>query len=125
MLILDTHALIWWMTDDAHLPARNRTRIADPSEDVAITTATLYECSYKYKLGKTSVDVSVELPELIRRNRFRVLDMTARVAVRAGRLSNAHRDPWDRIIAAHGIDSDSPVLTVDPSIAALGAKTLW
>jgi PIN domain nuclease of toxin-antitoxin system len=125
MLILDTHALIWWMTDDDHLPARVRHRIADATEDVALTTASLYECSYKYKLGRIPIDVSIELPDLVRKNRLRVLDMTAGVALRAGRLPNAHRDPWDRIIAAHGLEADSAILTVDNAIAALGAKTLW
>lgn len=125
MFILDTHALVWWMTDDAHLPARVRKLVADPAQDLAIATASLYECSYKYNLGKVPIDVSVELPDLVRRNRFRVLDMTWAVAVRAGRLPNVHRDPWDRIIAAHGIEAGCPILTVDEGIAALGAKTLW
>jgi PIN domain nuclease of toxin-antitoxin system len=125
MLILDTHALIWWMTDDAHLPARIRKRIADPVQDIAVATASLYECSYKHKLGKVPIDVSDELPDLMRRSRLRVLDMTWAVAVRAGRLPSVHRDPWDRIIAAHGIEADCPILTVDEGIAALGAKTVW
>lgn len=125
MLILDTHALIWWMTDDPHLPARVRKLIADPGQDVAIATASLYECSFKYMLGRIPIDVSIELPALVRRNRLRVLDMTWAVAVLAGQLPNLHRDPWDRIIAAHGLDAGCPILTVDKGIAALGAKTLW
>jgi PIN domain nuclease of toxin-antitoxin system len=123
--ILDTHALIWWLTDDAHLPARVRKLIADPAQDLGIATASLYECAYKYKFGKVPIDVSVELPDLLRRGRFRLLDMTWAVAVRAGRLPNVHRDPWDRIIAAHGIEADCAILTVDEGIAALGAKTVW
>jgi PIN domain nuclease of toxin-antitoxin system len=125
MLILDTHAFIWWMTDDVHLPARGRAMIGDPAEDVAVPSASFYEWSYKHMIGKIPIDVPPDLPELLRKSRFRILDMTAAVAVRAGRLPNTHRDPWDRIIAAHGIETASPILTADPALAALGAKTVW
>ena len=125
MLILDTHALIWWLTDAGHLSLRARAAIAEQSEDVAITSASLYECVYKHLLGRLPVDMAAELPPLLRRSRFRVLDMTANVAMRAGRLTAKHRDPWDRIIAAHGIEAGCPIVTADPAIATLGAKTLW
>lgn len=125
MIILDTHALIWWLNDDKHLSTRVRAAIADPTEDVAIASASLYECSYKYMLGRLPIDMAAELPELLRKGRLRVLDMTAGVALRAGRLPSYHRDPWDRIIAAHGIEAGCRIATADPGIAALGAATLW
>ncbi len=125
MLILDTHAFIWWMTDDANLPTRCRTMIANPAQDVGVPSVSLYEWSYKYLIGKIPIDLPPDLPDLLRRSRFQILDMTSAVAVRAGRMPNTHRDPWDRIIAAHGIEAASAILTIDPAIAALGAKTVW
>lgn len=125
MLILDTHTLIWWLADDAHLSRVARAAIADPNEDVMVASASLYECSYKYMLGRLPIDMSAELPDLLRRDRMRVLDLTASVAIRAGGLRGKHRDPWDRTIAAHGIEVGCPIVTADPAIAALGAKTLW
>ena len=113
------------MTDDHHLPPRVRSRIADPDQNCAIATASLYECAYKYMLGKISIDVSLELPGLVRKSRFQLLDMTSEVALRAGRLASVHRDPWDRIIAAHGLEAGCPIMTVDPAIARLGAATVW
>jgi PIN domain nuclease of toxin-antitoxin system len=51
-LLLDTHALVWWWTDDPRLPAPARAVIADPDNTVLVSAATAWELATKHRLGK-------------------------------------------------------------------------
>lgn len=123
--IVDTHALIWWLRDRPALSARARAAIANPQNEILVSAVSHYEIAFKAAIGKLDNDIVVALPLLLRHDRFQGLELTPDVALAAGRLPPVHRDPWDRIIAMQSMANDWPVITSDPAIAALGAKTLW
>jgi PIN domain nuclease of toxin-antitoxin system len=123
--IVDTHALIWWLNDRPVLSARARSTLANPRNEIVISAVSHYEIAFKAAIGKLDDDLVVALPLLLRQERFQGLDVTPEVALAAGRLPPIHRDPWDRIIAMQSMTNGWPVITSDPAISELGAKTVW
>ena len=56
-LLLDTHALLWWLADDDRLGTRARALIEDPANDVLVSVASLWEIVVKVRVGKLEADV--------------------------------------------------------------------
>lgn len=123
--VLDTHALIWWLRDRPALSAKARAAIANAESEILVSAVTHYEIAFKAAIGKLDDEIVVALPLLLRHERFQGFPVTPEIALAAGRLPPAHRDPWDRIIAMQSMANDWPVITADPAIAMLGAATLW
>ena len=123
-LLLDSHVLLWWLRDDRRLSRPVRRALLNPRNQVAVSAASLYELSFKRNLGKLTFDVD-EVETFLRQDRIGEVSVSTRVALQAGELGLANRDPWDRIIAAHSLVEGWIVVTGDEKIAAFGAKTLW
>ena len=56
---------------------------------------------------------------------YTLLSIDAASALRAGRLSGLHRDPFDRMIAAQAMSLDIPVITPDPLFDSFGVRRIW
>jgi PIN domain nuclease of toxin-antitoxin system len=56
---------------------------------------------------------------------YTLLSIDAETALRAGRLIGNHRDPFDRIIAAHALAMDIPVISLDPKLDQFGVRRIW
>jgi PIN domain nuclease of toxin-antitoxin system len=123
-LLLDTHALVWWNEASPSLSARARSAIEDENAELHVSAASIYEIELKIARGRLA-PWSAPTIELAQHEEFLELPILVAHAERAARLPFAHRDPWDRIIAAQAIHEGMTVLTRDPKIAALGAQTLW
>ncbi len=126
-LLLDTHALVWWWTDDPRLPAAARTVIADPAAIIHVSAASAWEITTKHRLGKwPKVEQMIaEFNALLRRSRFHALPISLEHAHRAGSLPGPHRDPFDRMLIAQSGLEALPVVTNDPVFAAYGAEVIW
>jgi len=98
-LLLDTHVLLWWLADDRKLSKNARAIIANPDNDVLVSSASLWEISIKAALRRLEVELDV-LDKAIARNGFRALPIGFRHALTAGRLPLVHRDPFDRMLVA-------------------------
>ena len=98
-LLLDTHVLLWWLADDRKLSKNARAIIANPDNEVLVSSASLWEISIKTALGQLEVEMD-DLEDAISRNGFRSLPIGFRHALTAGRLPLAHRDPFDRMLVA-------------------------
>lgn len=92
-----------------------------------VSAVSVWEIANKNRLGKLDAvhDFSSEFAGLIARDGFRLLDLTAAHAMRAGCLPGTHRDPFDRLLAGQALVEDMTVLTNDPEIARFGCKVLW
>lgn len=123
-MLLDTHALIWWLEDAPSLSAAARAAIKAGSSAVYFSAASIYETEYKIACGKMR-PLQASFIELARSQSFIELPIGARHADLAARLPSPHRDPWDRVLAAQAICEGMSVVTRDPRIAALGATVLW
>ncbi|MBM3928446.1 MAG: type II toxin-antitoxin system VapC family toxin [Sphingomonadales bacterium] len=125
--LLDTHAAIWWWTSDAKLGAAAADVIAADVDTIYLSAASVWEVAIKSSAGKLPeiVDFENEYEPLMRANRFTRLTITDAHALRSGILPGAHRDPFDRLIAAQALIEDLTVITHDPEIAGFGCKVLW
>jgi PIN domain nuclease of toxin-antitoxin system len=99
-LLLDTHALIWWLTDSPKRSRAARTALADPENPFCATAVSGYEIAYKQRLGKLPAEIPEDLPRALRDARVPTHHLTLEHTIAAGRLPGPHRDPWDRLIMA-------------------------
>ncbi len=122
-LLLDTHILLWWLSDDPALPAQAKALIADPANAVFISPMSLWEIAIKARLGKLEADVD-EVRAAATDNGFAPLPFTADHASEVARLPDHHRDPFDRALVAQARREPLRLLTHDEAVAAYGESVL-
>ncbi len=122
ILLLDANALLWWLADDPTLrePARNAMR--DPTNDVLVSAASVWEIEIKRALGKLVAPDGVV--GAIESAGFGALPITLADAEHAGRLPPHHRDPFDRMLIAQASRLDAVIVTRDNLFAAYGVDIL-
>ncbi|HEX3393456.1 MAG TPA: type II toxin-antitoxin system VapC family toxin [Acidimicrobiales bacterium] len=114
-LLLDTHALLWWLAD-APMTTEARTRIADPEALVAVSAASVWEISIKRALGKLRFEGS--MAGHVADGPFEPLSISLEHAERAGALPSHHRDPFDRMLVAQAQAEQLTLVTRDPAFDA-------
>jgi len=126
-LLLDTHALLWWLLDSPELSAKARAAIAAPEQRVLVSAASAWELGTKYRIGKLpqAHDIVLNLVQYLRKQRFEVLPITAEHALAAGQLPGPHRDPFDRMLMAQAQIERAQVVTVDPVFKQYGVAVVW
>ena len=110
-LLLDTHVVLWWLTDDPTLSDDIKARL-DHEPDVYVSAATIWEVAIKQAAGKLLEPSG--LPERIRDSGFASLPIGFEHAIAAGRLPQIHRDPFDRMLIAQAQCEDLTLVTRDP-----------
>jgi PIN domain nuclease of toxin-antitoxin system len=111
-LLLDTHTLIWWLTNDKRLGSGERDAIADGETIVHVSAANLWEISIKASLGRIDVDTD-ELTARMEQDAFVELPISWTHAVRAGSLPRHHDDPFDRMLIAQAQEEQLILVSYD------------
>lgn len=124
-LLLDTHALIWWLTDNPRLSEMARDAIADPDNTVLASAASGYEIANRQRLGKLGQRIAEDLPAALREATIPVHRLTLEHTIEAGLLPGPHRDPWDRLIMAQARIDDLSVVTIDAVFRDYGVPIVW
>lgn len=126
-LLLDTHALLWWLFDDPKLSQAARTAIAMPSCEVLVSAASAWEIATKHRIGKLpeAGDVAADLPRYLREARFSALEITVEHALMAGSLVGRHRDPFDRMLIAQARVLGVPIVTTDQIFRDFDVPIIW
>lgn len=126
-LLLDTHALLWWLTDDPQLSATARQWLGDEANQVLVSAASAWEIATKQRIGKLQgiAPVADWYIDLVAADGFLHLPITHAHALRAGAFAAAHRDPFDRMLAAQADLESLSLLTCDTALAAFACKTVW
>jgi PIN domain nuclease of toxin-antitoxin system len=124
--LLDTHAFLWWVTDDPRLSAAARTSIGDATTGVLVSAASAWEIATKDRLGKlgTAGGAVARFAELVAADGFEHLPRSYLHALKAGSYPLAHRDPFNRMLAAQSELERLPLVSRDPAFAAFGTQTL-
>jgi PIN domain nuclease of toxin-antitoxin system len=122
ILLLDAHALLWWLTDDPDLADGARSAIADPANDVLVSAATVWEIEIKRALGK--LEAPTGLVAVLEPAGFGSLPITTGDAESAGSLPPHHRDPFDRMLVAQAKRLDAVVVSRDQSFAPYDVEVL-
>lgn len=125
--LLDTHVLLWWFTNDERLSAAVQEIIGDQSNDIYVSTASAWEIATKTRLGKLSdvPEATEKYGELSTAQGFTHLSVTYRHGLLAGGFDAAHRDPFDRMLAAQSQLEELPLVSRDHAFADFDIDVVW
>lgn len=126
-LLLDTHALIWWLAGDRTLPQQVIDAIDDEANEVLVSAVSAFEIATKYRLGKLpqAAELALDFDGARRRQGFGALSITIPHAVRGGALSGAHKDPFDRLLIAQALVEDLVLVSNETLFDSFGVQRLW
>ena len=115
-VLLDTDAFLWWLSDSEKLSTAVTEEIEHKGNDIADSAASVWEIATKFRIGKLPdcEAVALDVDGHIRGQGFQELAIGVVDAERAGRLPGAHRDPFDRMLAALALARDLIVISADP-----------
>jgi PIN domain nuclease of toxin-antitoxin system len=126
-LLLDTHALIWWLLDDPKLSRRARQALIDLDNTVYVSASSAWEIATKYRIGKLpQADPFVRtFTESVRKQGFRDLPISLDHANRAGLLAGHDQDPFDRILIAQAQAENLLLVSNEKLFDSYGVQRLW
>jgi PIN domain nuclease of toxin-antitoxin system len=126
-LLLDTHALIWWLLGDVALGRAARQAISDANNDVFVSAASGWEIATKYRLGKLPqvATLAADIVGATVQQGFQELAITLRHAQIAGSLPGPHRDPFDRMLIAQALHEQMALVSRESIFAHYGVQLLW
>lgn len=124
MYLLDTHAIIWYVSGNIELSAKAR-HLMD-SRKCFFSYASLWEIAIKQAKGTLEFNISIpELRNVLENECFAYLPPTEYDAERLKKLPDIHKDPFDRFIIAQAIENDLTIITRDTKIPLYEVKTTW
>ena len=120
-LLLDTHVLLWAASEPQRLPAKTRTLLLDPANQLVFSAASLWEISIKSSLKRTGFKVDARrLWRMLLVNGYRELSVTSEHTIAVNELPDLHKDPFDRILVAQARVEGLLLLTSDKIVAKYG-----
>jgi PIN domain nuclease of toxin-antitoxin system len=122
-LLLDSHALLWWQTDDPRLGAAAREAMEQPDAVLAFSVASIWELGIKRAQKK--LDLPETLLATLAEEEFTELRVSSAHALLASALPSHHRDPFDRMLVAQAQSESLTLVTNDAQIAAYEVPVLW
>jgi PIN domain nuclease of toxin-antitoxin system len=121
-LLLDTHVLLWWLSDDPQLGKSSRQAIANPRNQVYVSAASAWEISIKKSIGKlTAPD---DMDAIVENEGFEKLPITLFHGDQAGALPELHKDPFDRMLIAQAQSEGLVIVTNDEKIIQYKIRTM-
>jgi PIN domain nuclease of toxin-antitoxin system len=117
-LLLDTHALLWWLGDEPSLSRDARAAIADPENTVFLSAVVVWEIRIKQGIGK--LELPDDFREVLKAEAFAPLPVTAEHAHALAELQPIHRDPFDRMLVAQAMVEKMTIVTRDARLADYG-----
>jgi PIN domain nuclease of toxin-antitoxin system len=123
-LLIDSHALFWWLTDNPRLSYGAEAAISNRENNVFVSACVGYELLYKRRLGRLP-PLPDSLVRRLQRDGFEMMPISIGHAMAAAELPGPHRDPWDRIMMAQALIEDLQVVTVDKVFSDYGVPVIW
>lgn len=125
-LLLDTHALLWWVANDARLSVVADELLADDTNEVFVSAASAWEVATKSRIGKLIAGpLAQDFAAEIERQGFTPLGITIQHAARAGSLPGPHRDPFDRMLIAQAQAENLHLVSYEQIFDRYGVVRLW
>jgi len=126
-ILLDSVALVWWYRDPKKLSRPSHNAIYSENTEVFVSAATAWEIATKVRKGRLpeAARLIERFEDYLNDQDFRPLAVTMAHAKLGGSLSSAHKDPFDRLIAAQAQIEDLPIVTCDAAFQGLGVRILW
>lgn len=125
-VLLDTHALVWWVEGREKLSTTARETIEDADAVVLVSAASAWELAIKTRLGKfKSRELAEALDEQIVEEGFVPLSISIEHALRAGAFDSPHKDPFDRMLVAQAQLEDVSVISKDTAFDGFAVRRIW
>lgn len=126
-LLLDTHALLWWLADDASLPELARKNISSRAHTIQVSAASAWEIATKYRIGKLpeGAELASRFDSILDSESFDTLPISTIHGIRAGLLPGPHRDPFDRMLIAQAQSEGLTVVSNDKIFDEYKVRRLW
>ena len=127
-LLLDTHALLWWVFADPKLSRAARMAIADDQEnEVLVSAVSAWEITTKYRIGKLpdAAVVANDVAGAVTAEGFDELPISLAHAQRGGSLTGRLRDPFDRMLIAQALIEQLTLVSNERAFDAYGVVRLW
>jgi PIN domain nuclease of toxin-antitoxin system len=126
-LLLDTHALLWWYSDDSALPKSCRKTITQQDNSIFVSAASAWEIAAKFRLGKlaTASELVQDFGVYLDRANFISLPVSQDHGVRAGMLPGPHQDPFDRMLIAQAEIEKLFIVSNEKIFDYYGVRRVW
>lgn len=126
-LLLDTHALIWWLLDDVSLSPTARAALATPENQVFVSAVSIGEIAIKLSINKLPLpkELDRDLLDVVTATGFTPLPVTLEHAYAIRHLPWHHRDPFDRLLIAQSRVERLTIVTDDRMIRRYSVDVLW
>ena len=122
-LLLDTHAAIWWLSDDSRLGAAAAEPLRDDSNHVLLSAVVVWEAAIKHAIGK--LETPGDLAATLLDAGVLPLPIELHHAAAAGELPPHHRDPFDRMLIAQATIEGATLVSSDAAMRAYDVPILW
>jgi PIN domain nuclease of toxin-antitoxin system len=126
-LLLDTHALIWWLAGDDALSRRAREAISDEGNPVAVSAASAMEVATKFRIGKRpdAALLAQNFEAIVAGQGFDSLAISVHHAKLAGEMNITHKDPFDRLLIAQAQAEDMMLVSNEVLFDGFAVNRLW
>jgi PIN domain nuclease of toxin-antitoxin system len=125
-LLVDTHALLWWVANDPALSAAADRLLEDEANQVFVSAASAWEVTTKARLGKLLAGpLAQDFTGEVRRQGFIPLPISLEHGERAGSLPGHHRDPFDRMLIAQAQSEHLVLISNEVVFDGYGVQRLW
>ncbi len=126
-LLVDTHAMLWWLRDDPRLSPTARTILGDGANALLWSIASSWEIGVKLGTGKLDLDRPVDrlFADLVTDQGVEMLSIGHQHCTRVATLPLHHRDPFDRMLVVQAQAERVPILTADGKLGAYEVELVW
>ncbi len=126
-LLLDTHALLWWLAGDERLSATARLAISSEDNEIFVSAASAWEVSTKHRLGKLpgAGPLAVDFAREVRQQGFSELPISLAHGQVAGALPGEHRDPFGRMLIAQAREEKMALVSNENMFDSFGVQRVW
>ena len=125
--LLDTHAFLWFVSDDKRLSSKAKSIIQDSSNEIYFSAASAWEMSIKAKLGRLKFGRNLEsfIIEQLTANSFGPLAITIPHSLYTEKLPQIHKDPFDRMMISQTKVENMVLITGDKKIREYKVSIVW
>lgn len=126
-VLVDTHALLWWVQDDPRLSRKARATLASFASEVYVSAASAWEIATKVRIGKLpgAEAFAADFPARLRKLSFQELPITVQHGQRAGLLPGVHPDPFDRMLVAQAHAESMPIVSNEEIFDEYLVRRIW
>jgi PIN domain nuclease of toxin-antitoxin system len=125
-LLIDTHAVIWFITEDSKLPLKTKQIIEDIENNCFVSIATYWEIAIKHSLNRLNLKSDLEnIFNIIEKTGFEILPITTNQILLNASLPYHHHDPFDRIIIAQAIFENLKIVSKDGHFENYKVQLIW